>query len=241
MLKSCTRSAGAVALLITLISGSANAYDYPFKDPYVATILSTPPEFSFKPDAEVPVKKAELQVFPDREAPEIFWYLGKLKYSYLKQKQAAPLIFLVAGTGASFQSPKMLAMQKAFYLAGYHVVSISSPTHPNFIVAASTSGVPGNLVEDSRDIYNVMEAIWSKLQKKDMVATDFYLTGYSLGATQSAFIAKLDEERQVFNFRKVLLINPAVNLYNPGVPLVSNPQHNPPGRPRTYLALLWQF
>ena len=44
--------------------------------------------------------------------------------------------------------------------------------------------------------------------------TRFHLTGYSLGATQAAFIAKLDEEKRVFNFRKVLLINPSVNLYN---------------------------
>ena len=43
--------------------------------------------------------------------------------------------------------------------------------------------------------------------------TEFYLTGYSLGASQSAFVSKLDEERRVFNFKKVLLINPAVSLY----------------------------
>ena len=47
-----------------------------------------------------------------------------------------------------------------------------------------------------------------------MNVTEFYLTGYSLGATQSAFIAKLDEQQKVFNFNKVLLINPAVSLYN---------------------------
>jgi hypothetical protein len=44
--------------------------------------------------------------------------------------------------------------------------------------------------------------------------TDFFLTGYSLGAAQSAFVAKLDEEDKVFNFRKVLLVNPPVSLYN---------------------------
>jgi pimeloyl-ACP methyl ester carboxylesterase len=104
-------------------------------------------------------------------------------------------------------------MQKAFYQAGFHVISISSPTHPNFIVAASTSGVPGLLEEDSADLYRVMQVVWKKLQKK-MEVTDFYLTGYSLGAAQSAFIAKLDEHEKAFNFRKVLLINPPLSLYN---------------------------
>ena len=39
------------------------------------------------------------------------------------------------------------------------------------------------------------------------------MTGYSLGASQSAFIAKLDDEKRVFNFKKVCMINPAVSLY----------------------------
>jgi hypothetical protein len=35
-----------------------------------------------------------------------------------------------------------------------------------------------------------------------------------MGASQTAFVAKLDEELKVFNFRKVLMINPAVSLYS---------------------------
>ena len=220
---------GLPALLLLFIGNSANAYNYPFKDPYVATIVATPPEFAPPLPAEVPVKKASIVMFPDRVVPEVFWHQKELHYSYLRQKTAAPLIFLVAGTGASYQSAKMLALQKAFYTAGYHVVSISSPTHPNFIVAASTSSVPGNLIEDSKDIYSVMEAIWQKLQKEKLEVTSFNLTGYSLGATQSAFIAKLDEEKQVFNFQRVLLINPAVNLYNSVSRLDGMLENNLPG------------
>jgi hypothetical protein len=44
--------------------------------------------------------------------------------------------------------------------------------------------------------------------------SSFNLCGYSLGASQAAFVAKLDEERRGFNFRKVLMINPPVNLYS---------------------------
>lgn len=201
-------------LMLFLIGGVANAYDYPITDPYAATVIGTPPEYAYVVPGKVPVKNDTIEIFPERVVPEVLWNLKKLRYSYLAQKKAAPLIFLIAGTGASFQSPKMLAMQKAFYHAGYHVVSITSPTHPNFIVAASTSSVPGHLVEDSRDIYRVMEAIWAKLQKKNIQATDFYLTGYSLGAAQSAFVSRLDEQKKLFNFRRVLLINPPVSLYN---------------------------
>ena len=57
-----------------------------------------------------------------------------------------------------------------------------------------------------------MEAAWDKVKGRTEVS-DFYLSGYSLGGTQAAFVAKLDEERRVFNFKKVLMIDPSVSLY----------------------------
>jgi hypothetical protein len=213
---------------LLLSCGLVGAYDYPFTDPFAATVVGTPSEYEEVLPADVPVKFDSLKMFPDREVPGILWNLDELRYSYIRQKDPAPLIFLIAGTGAGFNSPKMQLMQKAFYRAGYHVISISSPTHPNFIVAASTSGVPGHLEEDSADLYRVMQAIWQKHQKK-MVVTDFYLTGYSLGAAQSAFVAKLDEQEKAFNFRKVLLINPPVSLYNSVLILDEMLEMNIPG------------
>ncbi|MDH3870164.1 MAG: hypothetical protein OET08_12395, partial [Desulfuromonadales bacterium] len=133
-----------ICLLLFSVS-SAGAYNYPFDDRYVATVLGTPAEYVYELPKEVPLKFDTVKMFPKRKIPGILWNLDELRYSYLRHKGPAPLIFLVAGTGASFQSAKMKVMQKAFYQAGYHVVSLSSPTHPNFIVAASTSGVPGHL------------------------------------------------------------------------------------------------
>ena len=46
-----------------------------------------------------------------------------------------------------------------------------------------------------------------------MPVTDFYLAGYSLGALDAAFVSHLDETRKSFNFKKVLMLNPPVNLY----------------------------
>lgn len=201
----CSLSCGVVL--------AADGYEYPFENRFVATVLGTPAEFSAKLPQHIPVEFASLRMFPDRQVPDILWNLKDLHYSYSRQKRPAPLIFLVAGTGASFHSPKMQIMQRAFFQTGYHVISLTSPTHPNFIVAASSSGVPGHLAEDSEDLYRVMAAIWKKL-KEDIVVTDFNLAGYSLGAAQSAFIAHLDEQQQVFNFRRALLINPPVSLYN---------------------------
>lgn len=230
MLTQLYRLLSAWVCLLLLSCGLANAYDYPFTDRYVATVIGTPAEFAEVLPQDLPTKVARITMFPDRKVPGVLWNLGDLYYSYQRQKGPAPLIFLVAGTGSSFKSGKMQFMQKAFYQAGYHVVSLSSPTHPNFIAAASTSGVPGHLEEDSTDLYRVMQAIWQKLQNK-MDVTEFYLTGYSLGAAQSAFIARIDEQEKAFNFRKVLMINPPVSLYNSVVILDEMLEKNIPGGP----------
>ena len=73
---------------------------------------------------------------------------------------------LIAGTGASYDGGKNTNMARAFYQAGFHVVSISSPTHMNFIVAANSSGVPGHAYQDAEDLYRVMERIWDTLKDR---------------------------------------------------------------------------
>jgi predicted alpha/beta-fold hydrolase len=215
---------------LLLCSGLANAsiYGYPFTDRHVATVLGTPPEFAAVVPKDIPTKTANIKMFPERKVPGVLFPMDVLYYSYQRQDGPAPLIFLIAGTGASFKSLKMIDMQRAFYDAGFNVVSLSSPTHPNFIAAGSTSGVPGHLEEDSADLYNVMKAVWQKLQN-EMNVTEFYLTGYSLGAAQSAFVAKLDEQEKAFNFSKVLMINPPVSLYNSVVILDDMLENNIPG------------
>ena len=107
---------------------------------------------------------------------------------------------------------KMIDLQHVFYKAGFHVVSISSPTHMDFVINASSSMVPGDLAEDAEDLYRVMRLAMKQITTQ-IAVTNYYLTGYSLGGIQSAFVSKLDEEQQQFKFRKVLLINPPVSLY----------------------------
>jgi hypothetical protein len=194
-------------------AATTGAYDYPFVNAYEATVVGTPTLYQADLPEEVPVKDYSLTVFENREIPDVFWYSEGLKFSLVRQKERAPLIFVIAGTGASYKSPKVQALQRAFYQAGFSVISISSPTHMNFIVNASTTKVPGHIIHDTEDLYRVMELAYQKVAGKVDVS-DFYLTGYSLGASQAAFLTRLDEERQVFNFKKVLMINPSVSLFN---------------------------
>jgi hypothetical protein len=200
-------------ILILLCSNLAEAYDYPFVNAYEATVLATPSLYEASLPKEGKLENLEMTVFQDREIPKAFWYQNKFRFGLVRQKKKAPLIFIISGTGGSYYTGKMRYLQKVFYNAGFHIIALSSPTHPNFIVTASSTGVPGHIVYDVQDLHRVMELAWEKVKKK-VTVTGFYLTGYSLGAAQSAFLAKLDEERRLFNFKKVLMINPPVSLYN---------------------------
>jgi predicted alpha/beta-fold hydrolase len=100
------------------------------------------------------------------------------------QDRKAPLVFLIAGTGGSSKSAKIVALMANLYQAGFHVIALPSPTFPNFIIDASTSHVPGNLSDDAVDLYRVMEKIWSQTKGRIQVS-DFLLAGYSLGGTEA--------------------------------------------------------
>ena len=200
------------AVIVGFIGTHAAAYDYPVKDPYVATIAGTPTELQPSLPEKVDYELLGLKVFPDRPTPDVFWYQREFLYTLSYQKQEAPLIFVIAGTGSSFYSSSMIFLQKAFFGAGFHVICLSSPTQMNFVTTASASCVPGNILEDTQDLYRVMTLAWEQVKDRIKVS-EFYLTGYSLGGSQSAFVSKLDEEKRVFNFKKVLMINPAVSLY----------------------------
>ena len=203
----------AVLLLSLSTYAFAEGYDYPYTDPYLATVMGTPDSVMAKVPEAIPLKIRKLPRYEGRKIPDALWYGAQLDYSYAVQKGPAPLIFVIAGTGASHDSDKNQFLMRAFYQAGFHVVGITSPTYPTFVIAASTSMVPGEQRDDARDIYTVMQKIWAEIGPK-MQVTSFNLTGYSLGATNAAFVSLLDEEKKAFNFRKVLLLNPSVQLYN---------------------------
>lgn len=203
-----------ICLVLLPCSGFAadDGYGYPIADPYAATILGTPVDLMPQFPAGMRIRQLVLTVIPGRERPPVFFYDEGLRCSFVRQDKKAPLIFLIAGAGSSNSAPKLVSMMKAFYQAGFHVITLPSPSNSNFIISASQSRVPGDLTEDAEDLYRAMESAWNEV-KGEIEVSDFNLCGYSMGGAQAAFVSKLDEERGLFTFRKVLLINPAVNLY----------------------------
>jgi len=190
------------------------AYDYPDQNRYVSTVLGTPLELRYPLPEKYLLQDHILQVFPERKLPEVFWYERGLHFGFMPHKgEQRPLVFIIAGTGASYNSAKTVSMARALHHAGFHVLTISSPTHFNFLANASSNYLPGFPDDDAKDLYRVMQAALDKV-KDQIEVSSFYLTGYSLGGFNAAFVAQLDEERKAFNFEKVLMINPPVSLYN---------------------------
>lgn len=208
--------------LLTLVMAPAHAadisteqYGFPLSNPFEATIATTPAALRAEVPSDAAIDQADysLRLRPEREfiLPENFWAVKRLTYRLAKQPGPAPLMFIISGTGASYSSGKTESLKRLFYGAGYHVVQLSSPTSFDFIAAASRYATPGYSPDDAKDLYRVMQAV--RAQQHELPVTEFNLIGYSLGALNAAFVSKLDETRQSFNFKRVLMLNPPVNLY----------------------------
>ncbi len=193
----------------------AESYGYPLANPFEATITTTPPELRPELPADDDIRQSDYSVRlrPDREFELLdnFWPVTKLHYRLARQNGRAPLIFIISGTGANYASGTTEYLKKLFYGAGFHVVQLSSPTSYDFMAAASRSATPGYSPDDADDLYRVMQAV--RAQHPKLEVSEYLLTGYSLGALHAAFVSQLDETRRAFDFKRVLLLNPPVNLY----------------------------
>lgn len=207
---------GGMALAGLLAAPLAWSYDFPLQNPFEATIAGTPASLQpqdLPADKHIDQTVYRLNLRPEREfsLPDNFWAVRQLSYTVARQHQEAPLIFLIAGTGSHYAAGTMEFLKRVFYREGYHVVQLSSPTSYDFMAAASRHATPGISREDARDLHDVMLAI--RAAHPDLPVSHYHLLGYSLGGLNAAFVSALDDERGVFGFRRVLMINPPVNLY----------------------------
>ena len=206
-------------VLFLILSLTAFSYNFPIDDPYSATIIGSATMMTPGVSENIPLKVYEIQIKDKKEIPDVFWYASKFKFSFSKQKnKKAPLIFVLAGTGSDYNTTRVKFMQRIFHDAGYHTIAISSQMSQQFMISASSNSVPGLLLEDNKDIYKAMKLAYNKI-KDQVEVTDFYIMGYSLGGSNAAVLSYIDEKEKVFNFKRVFMVNPPVDLYNSAVKL----------------------
>ena len=206
-------------VLFLILSLTAFSYNFPIDDPYSATIIGSATMMTPGVSENIPLKVYEIQIKDKKEIPDVFWYASKFKFSFSKQKnKKAPLIFVLAGTGSDYNTTRVKFMQRIFHDAGYHTIAISSQMSQQFMISASSNSVPGLLLEDNKDIYKAMKLAYNKI-KDQVEVTDFYIMGYSLGGSNAAVLSYIDEKEKVFNFKRVFMVSPPVDLYNSAVKL----------------------
>lgn len=190
-------------------------YEFPLLNPFEATIATTPVELrpQLPEDDEIDQRDYRVRLRPEREflIPDNFWAVNRMGYRLARQKDEAPLIFVIAGTGAHYSASHSEYLKRLFYGAGFHVVQLSSPTSYDFMAAASRHATPGLSREDADDLYRAMQAI--RANHPELEVSEYHLTGYSLGALHAAFVSQLDQTRRSFDFKRVLMLNPPVNLH----------------------------
>lgn len=178
-----------------------------------ATVFGTPPQDFAPLPAKVPLIEIDLALPGARPVPPIFWFDRRLCVWFSAQKKPAPLAIVIAGTGGDANTTKLATLRAVLYGAGYHVLTMPSPTSPGFIVSASSTGVAGDLLQDGRDLYAAMQQIVSHLPRGTSI-TDIDIVGYSLGGANAAIVKSIDAGERKLNIHRAVMINPPVSLFS---------------------------
>ncbi|HEX6776452.1 MAG TPA: hypothetical protein VF238_11415 [Methylomirabilota bacterium] len=190
----------------------AQEYSYPYRDPYLATVTGA----ALNADGLTPGIKRQVvhvSILPDRDKLPKLEGKGKLSVALYQQKRAAPLVFIVPGTGSSPYFGLATYFAKLFYQDGSHVVIMPSPMSWNFALAASHSGAPGYTPEDARDLYGAMQRTLDVLKAKNRLkVTRVNFMGMSLGALEGAYLSLLDGAAGRIGISRYLLVNPPLDV-----------------------------
>jgi hypothetical protein len=178
-----------------------------------ATVFGTPPQDMATLPGKVPLSEINIELPWRLPVPGILWFDSKLRVWLSAQDKPAPLAVVISGTGSDGNTKTISVLRAALYGAGYHVLTMPSPTFPGFIVSASSTGVAGDLMQDGNDLYAAMQEIIAHLPRKVRV-TDIELLGYSLGAANAAIVKSIDATEHKLKIHRVVMINPPVSLFS---------------------------
>lgn len=178
-----------------------------------ATVFGPRPQDLAPMPETVPLLELDLKLPWARPVPAVYWFDKRLRAWFSAQPGAAPLAIVIAGTGGDGNTSKLSTLRAVLYGAGYHVLTVPSPTFPGFIVSASSTGVAGDLKQDSQDLYAAIQALVAHLPRSTRI-TEVDLLGYSLGGAHAAVIKSLDATEHKLNIRCAIMINPPVSLFS---------------------------
>jgi hypothetical protein len=177
-----------------------------------ATVFGTPPQDRAPMPNRVPLAEINIAMPWTRPVPEVLWFDRRLRVWFSAQDKPAPLAIVIAGTGSDGNTSKLSILRGALYGAGYHVLTMPSPTFTGFIVSASSTGVAGDLMQDGADLYSAMQQIVAHLPRKVRI-TEVDVLGYSLGGANAAMVKSIDAKEGKLKIHRAIMIDPPVSLF----------------------------
>jgi predicted alpha/beta-fold hydrolase len=204
----------AVLFALALLTRSVEAakyYEYPYRDPYLATATSS---ILDNDGVTAGVESDILRIpgLPGRNRLPGLEGRGDVSVAFYRQAQAAPLVFILSGLGSNPYFGVGPYLAGLFYRAGSHVIILPSPMNWNFALSASRSGAPGHAPSDARDVYEVMQKTLTMLRERyDVKPTVIRFVGVSLGALEGAYLSVIDADEGKIGIANYLLINPPVD------------------------------
>ena len=210
-----TRSLGALLTLTHLLAahaGAEPATGLADSAALRATVYGTPPQDIAPLPAVVPLDEIDIALPWARPLPAVLWFDRRLRAWFSAQSKPAPLAIVISGTGDDGNTAKLSLLRATLYGAGYHVLTLPSPTNPGFIAAASSTGVAGDLMQDSHDLYAAAHEIVAHLPARVRI-TDVDVLGYSLGGAHAAVLKSIDSVEHRLRIHRAVMINPPVSLF----------------------------
>jgi hypothetical protein len=177
-----------------------------------ATVFGAPPKDMAPLPATVPLTEINIAMPWARPVPEVFWFDRKLRVWLSAQPRPAPLAIVISGVGGDGNTTKLSYLRGALYGAGYHVLTMPSPTFPGFIVSSSSTGVAGDLLQDSHDLYAAMQQVIANMPHKVQI-TEIDVVGYSLGGANAGVVKWIDATEGKLHVHRAVMINPPVSLF----------------------------
>jgi hypothetical protein len=177
----CVLATAAVALLAPALADDVGpATGLADSAALRATVYGTPPQDIAPMPAKVPLVEINMSMPWARPVPDVFWFDRDLRVWFSAQDKPAPLAIVISGTGGDGNTTVLSILRGALYGAGYHVLTMPSPTFPGFIVSASTTGVAGDLVQDGHE---PTSTFWATASAAPMQAWSNRSTRPSTGST----------------------------------------------------------
>jgi hypothetical protein len=100
-----------------------------------ATVFGPRPQDMAPLPERVPLEEINIVLPWVRTVPDVFWFDRKLWAWFSAQDRPAPLAIVISGIGSDGNTTKISTLRAALYGAGYHVLTLPSPTFPGFIAS----------------------------------------------------------------------------------------------------------